>query len=88
MVFGGDPFVDILCQTKIVVNYFGCEMRYRLNRSMVEYIAGSSDLRRNVGLRISNSVVMILGGSLHLLSMKPTWALKKRNLNYTDCTVL
>jgi len=56
-VFGGDPSVDILCQTKIVGNYYRCEMRSRMNGSKVEYIAGSSDLRWNEGLLISHSVV-------------------------------
>ena len=50
----------------IVVNYYRCKMRYRINRSMVENIAGSSDLRRNEGLFISYSVVTICGVSLHL----------------------
>jgi hypothetical protein len=49
-VVGGDPFVDMQCETTIVVHYYRCEMRYRINRSMVEYMAGSSDLRRNEGL--------------------------------------
>ena len=33
---------------------------------MVEYIAGSSDLRQNEGLLISNFVVTICGVLLHL----------------------
>ena len=50
---------------------------------MVEYIAGSSDLRRNEGLLMSYPAVTICGVSLHLRSMKPTRALRKRNLNHT-----
>ena len=41
----------------MVVNYYRCKMRYRINSSMVEYNAGSSDLWRNEGLLISYSVV-------------------------------
>ena len=33
---------------------------------MVEYVSGSSDLRRNGGLPISHSVVTNCGVSLHL----------------------
>ena len=72
----------------IVVNYYRCRMRYRFNRSMVEYIAGSSDLWQNDGLLISFSVVNICGVSVHLASMKPTRALRTRNLNHTHPTFL
>ena len=47
-VSGGDSLVDMLGKTKIVVHYYRCEMRYRINQSMVEYIAGSSDHRWNL----------------------------------------
>jgi len=63
-VFSGDPFLDMLCKTKIAVNYSRCKMRCRINRSMVEYIAHSSDFRWNAGLLISHSVVMNCGVSL------------------------
>jgi len=69
--------------TKIVVNYYRCTMWYTMNWSMVEYIANSSDLWRNDGLHISYSVVTNCGVSLHLWSMQPTWALRKRYLNHT-----
>ena len=36
-----------------------------MNQSMVEYIGGSSDLRRNEGLHIKHSVVTKCGVSLH-----------------------
>ena len=49
----------------IVVYHYRCEMRYRINRCMVEYIAASSDLQWNEGLLISYSVVTISGDSLH-----------------------
>jgi len=55
-------------------------MRYRINRSMVEYTEGHSNLQQNEGLLISHSVVMNCGVSLHLSSMKVTWAVRKRNL--------
>jgi len=67
---------------KMVVYYYRCKKWYRINQSMVECIAGSSDLLRNEGLRISHSGVTICGVSLHLWSMKPTW-LRKRNLSHT-----
>jgi hypothetical protein len=50
---------------------------------MVGYVAGSSDLRRMEGLHISHSVVMNCGVALHLQSIKPTQAFRKRNLNHT-----
>ena len=65
-VFGGDLFVDMLCSTKIVVNYYRFEIRYRIDRSMDEYIAGCSDLWGNEGLLIFYSVVTICCVSLHL----------------------
>jgi len=82
-VFGGDPFVNMLCYTNIVVNYYRCDMRYRINRSLVDFIAGSSDLQQNKGLLISHSVVTNCGDSLHLWSMKSTRALRKRILHHT-----
>ena len=65
-----------------MVNYYRCEMRYRIDQSIVEYIGSNSDLWRNDGLLISYSVVTICGVSVHLGSMKPTWALRKSNLNH------
>ena len=56
-VFGGDPSVDILCKTNIVVNYYRCEMRHRINWSMVDYTEGSCDHQRNEGLLVSHSIV-------------------------------
>jgi hypothetical protein len=55
-----------------VVNYHWCEMRYKINQSMGEYIAGSSALRRKERPLISHSVGMKCGVSLHLWSMKIT----------------
>jgi len=64
----------------MVVNYHRCMMWCRINQSMVGYVAGSSDLRRNEGLLISHSVVTTCGVSLHLCSMKPTQAWEKETL--------
>jgi hypothetical protein len=65
------PSVEILSSTwsvkqKIVVNYYRCEMRYRINQTMVEYIAGTSDLWWNEGPLISHSVVTNRRVLLHL----------------------
>jgi len=80
--------VEILSSTcslwpKIVINYCRCEMWGRMNWSMVEYTACSSDLLRKDGLLISHSVVTNCGVSLHLRPMKPIRALRTRNLNRT-----
>jgi len=44
----------------------------RINWSMVEYSAGSSDLQRDEGCHISNSAFTNCRVSLHLWSMRPT----------------
>jgi hypothetical protein len=55
-----------------------CEMRYRINQSTVEYIAGSCALWRKEGHFISQSIVTNCGVSLHLSSMKLTLSLEKQ----------
>jgi len=64
----------------MVVNYSRCTMWCWKNWSMVEYVAGSSDLWRIEGRLISHSVVTICGVSLHLWFMIPTWAWEKETL--------
>jgi len=63
----------------MVVHYYRCEKWDRINRGMVEYLAVSSDHRRNEAIFISHCVVTIGGVSLHLWSMKPT-KLRKETL--------
>ena len=54
-----------------------------MNRSMVQYSAGSSDRQWNERLLTSHSVVTNCGVSLHLCSMNPTLGLEKRKHNHT-----
>jgi len=68
--------------TKKVDNSSRCTMWGRINRSLVEYITGSSDLWQNEWLLISHSVVINCCVSLHLWSITPT-RLRKWNLNHT-----
>jgi len=51
-----------------------------MNRSLVEYVAGSTDIRRNEVLLMSHSVVTNCGMSVHLWSMIPTQAWEKDTL--------
>jgi len=64
----------------MVINYYRSMMWCRINRSMIEYVAGSSDLQRNVELLICHSVVTNCGVLHHLWSMKPTWAWENETL--------
>jgi len=66
---------------QIVINYSGWKMWCIMNESMVEYIAGSSDLRWNEWLLISYSVVTNCAVSLHLGSMNSI-RLRETNLNH------
>jgi hypothetical protein len=63
--------VEILLSTwsvkqTILVNYYRCDMRYRINQTMVGYIAGTSDFWWNEGILISHSVVTNRGVLLHV----------------------
>jgi hypothetical protein len=58
----------------MLVNYYRSTMWCRINRSIVEYVAGGSEVWRNEGLLISHSVVTNHGVSQHLWFLTPTWA--------------
>jgi len=64
----------------MVVHYNICMMWYRINQSVVEYVAGSIHLWRNEGLLISHSVTTHCGVALHLWSMKPTQAWEQETI--------
>jgi len=64
----------------MVLNNYRYTVWCRINRSMVGYIASSSDLQRNEGLLISHPVVTNRDVSLQLRSMKPTRAWEKVTL--------
>jgi len=62
VVFGGDPFVEIVCEKTMVVNKLSIQLVIsRMKWSIVGNIECSSDLRRNEGLLnpsyLSRSVV-------------------------------
>jgi len=54
-------------------HYYSYTMWCRINWSLVEYVAGSSDFWQNEGL-ISHSGITLCGDSLHLQSMQATQA--------------
>jgi hypothetical protein len=67
---------------QMLLNYYRCIMRCRMNQGIAGYIAVSSDLQLNEGLLIFHSIVTNCGVSLNLWAMKPTrW--RKRNLHHT-----